>query len=134
MGFGNHQSASIGLTFLQSLGKCKGSWTDRNPVSQSSQVLQPTNTRNSTRADPSMQYSTGWLLTSGWGRAWMGGDWEGKPRGAMLWGSVFRWAVSPIANVQRARSTFAGHSAVPRGTNVARMNANRAIRIAAQRT
>ena len=41
---------------------------------------------------------------------------------------------SPIASVQRTRSTLAGHSAVPRGTNVKRMNANRAIRIAAQRT
>ena len=33
--------------------------------------------------------------------------------------------------VQRTRSTLASHSAVPRGTNVKRMNANRAIRIAA---
>ena len=41
---------------------------------------------------------------------------------------------SPIASVQRARSTLASHSAVPRGTNVKRMTANRAIRIAAQRT
>ena len=41
---------------------------------------------------------------------------------------------SPIASVQRTRSTLASHSAVPRGTNVKRMNANRAIRIAAQRT
>ena len=41
---------------------------------------------------------------------------------------------SPIASVQRTLSTLAGHSAVPRGTNVKRMNANRAIRIAAQRT
>ena len=41
---------------------------------------------------------------------------------------------SPIASSQRTRSTLAGHSAVPRRTNVARMNANRAIRIAAQRT
>ena len=38
---------------------------------------------------------------------------------------------SPIASVQRKRSTLAGHSAVPRGTKVARI---RAIRIAAQRT
>ena len=47
-----------------------------------------------------------------------------------------RWAnrQSPIASVQRTRSTLAGHSAVPRGTNTTRMNANRAIRIAAQRT
>ena len=36
---------------------------------------------------------------------------------------------SPIASVQRTRSTLASHSAVPCGTNV-----NRAIRIAAQRT
>ena len=41
---------------------------------------------------------------------------------------------SPIASVQRTRSTLASHSAVPCGTNVKRMNANRAIRIAAQRT
>ena len=41
---------------------------------------------------------------------------------------------SPIASVQRTRSTLASHSAVPRGTNVKRTNANRAIRIAAQRT
>ena len=41
---------------------------------------------------------------------------------------------SPIASVQRTRSTLASHSAGPRGTNVKRMNANRAIRIAAQRT
>ena len=41
---------------------------------------------------------------------------------------------SPIASVQRTRSTLASHSTVPRGTNVKRMNANRAIRIAAQRT
>ena len=40
---------------------------------------------------------------------------------------------SPIASVQRTRSALANHSAVPRGTNVKRMNANRAIRIAAQR-
>ena len=42
-----------------------------------------------------------------------------------------------VANryVQRTtRSTLASHSAVPCGTNVKRMNANRAIRIAAQRT
>ena len=31
-------------------------------------------------------------------------------------------------------STLAGHSAVPRGTKVARMSGNRAIRTAAQRT
>ena len=37
---------------------------------------------------------------------------------------------SPIASVQRMRSTLASHSEVPRGTNVKRMNANRAIRIA----
>ena len=41
---------------------------------------------------------------------------------------------SPIASVQRTRSTLAGHSAGPRGTNTTPMNANRAIRIAAQRT
>ena len=41
---------------------------------------------------------------------------------------------SPIASVQRMRSTLASHSAVPHGANVKRMNANRAIRIAAQRT
>ena len=41
---------------------------------------------------------------------------------------------SPIASVQRTRSTLASHSAVPRGTNVKRKNASRAIRIAAQRT
>ena len=40
---------------------------------------------------------------------------------------------SPIASVQRARPTLAGHSVVPRGTNNTPMNANRAIRIAAQR-
>ena len=40
---------------------------------------------------------------------------------------------SPIASVQRTRSTLASHSAVPRGTNVKRVNTNRAIRIAAQR-
>ena len=37
---------------------------------------------------------------------------------------------SPVASVQRTRSTLAGHSAVPRGMNVTRMNANRAMRIA----
>ena len=41
---------------------------------------------------------------------------------------------SPIASVQRTRSTLASHSAVPRGTNAKWMNANRAIRIAAQWT
>ena len=48
-----------------------------------------------------------------------------------------RWtkkSQSPIASVQRTQSTLAGDSAVPRGTNAARMNANCAIRIAAQRT
>ena len=39
---------------------------------------------------------------------------------------------SPIASVQRTRPTLAGHSAVQRGTNTTPMNANRAIRIAAQ--
>ena len=38
---------------------------------------------------------------------------------------------SPIASVQRACSTLAGHSAVPSGTNVTRMNTNRAIQIGA---
>ena len=41
---------------------------------------------------------------------------------------------SPIATVQRTGSTLACHSAVPRGANVKRMSANRAIWIAAQRT
>ena len=41
---------------------------------------------------------------------------------------------SPIASVQRTQPTLAGHSAIPRGTNTTPMNANRAIRIAAQRT
>ena len=41
---------------------------------------------------------------------------------------------SPIATVQRTRSTLAGHSAVPCATNVKQMNTNRTIRIAAQRT
>ena len=41
---------------------------------------------------------------------------------------------SPIASVQRTQTTLASHSAVPCGTNVKRMNANHAIRIAAQRT
>ena len=40
---------------------------------------------------------------------------------------------SPIASVQRTQSTLAGHSAGPRETNTTPMNANRAIRIAAQR-
>ena len=39
----------------------------------------------------------------------------------------------PIASVQRTRSTLASLSANPRGTNVVRMHANHAIRIAAQR-
>ena len=38
-----------------------------------------------------------------------------------------RWAKSPIASVQRMRSTLAGHAAVPRGTNGTRMRNNRAI-------
>ena len=38
---------------------------------------------------------------------------------------------SPIASVQRMRSTLAGHSAVPSGTNTTPMNANHVIRIAA---
>ena len=41
---------------------------------------------------------------------------------------------SPIASVQRMRPTLASHSAVPRGTNTTPMNADRAIRTAAQRT
>ena len=40
---------------------------------------------------------------------------------------------SPIVSVQRAWSTLAGHSAIPRGTDDVRMSANRAIRIAARR-
>ena len=40
---------------------------------------------------------------------------------------------SPIASVQRTRSTLASHSTVPCGTNVKGVNANRAMRIAAQR-
>ena len=43
-------------------------------------------------------------------------------------------AKSPIASVQRTRSTLAGHSEGPHGTNTAPTNANRAIRTAAQRT
>ena len=39
---------------------------------------------------------------------------------------------SPIASVQRTRSTPAGHSAIPHGANVKRMNANHAIQITAQ--
>ena len=41
---------------------------------------------------------------------------------------------SPIASVQRTRSTLAGHSAGPCGANTTPTNANRAIRIAVQRT
>ena len=41
---------------------------------------------------------------------------------------------SPLASVQRTRSTLAGHSAIPCGTNVELTNANRAIQIATQRT
>ena len=40
----------------------------------------------------------------------------------------------PIASVQRTRSSLAGHSAILCGTTVSRMNANRAIGIAAQWT
>ena len=40
---------------------------------------------------------------------------------------------SLAASVQRTRSTLASHSAILQGTDVKRMNANRAIRIAAQR-
>ena len=38
------------------------------------------------------------------------------------------------ACIDRTQSTLAGHSAILRGTNVKQMNANRTIRIAAQRT
>ena len=41
---------------------------------------------------------------------------------------------SPIASVQRTRSTLAVHSADPHGTNTIPTNGNRAIRIAVQRT
>ena len=41
---------------------------------------------------------------------------------------------SPIASVQGTQSTLADHSAVPRGMNTAPTDANRAIRIAMQRT
>ena len=41
---------------------------------------------------------------------------------------------SPIASVQRTQSTLASHSAAPCGTNGKRMNSNRAIQIALQRT
>ena len=40
---------------------------------------------------------------------------------------------SPIASVQRTLSTLASHSAIPRGTNVKWVNANRSMRIATQR-
>ena len=43
---------------------------------------------------------------------------------------TLKWAKSPIASAQRTRSILAGHSAVPGGTNVTRMNANRAIQMA----
>ena len=60
----------------------------------------------------------------------------------VLWQFPRKWTLlldgqnrqSPIASVQRTRSTLASHSAAPRGANVKRMNANRAMRIAAQRT
>ena len=39
---------------------------------------------------------------------------------------------SPIASVQLAWSSLASHSAIPCGTNVKPMNANRAIQTAAQ--
>ena len=42
-----------------------------------------------------------------------------------------RWAKSPIANVQRMRSTLAGLSAGPCGMNATPTNANRAIPLAA---
>ena len=41
---------------------------------------------------------------------------------------------SPIASVQRTRLTLLGHSAGPRGMNTTATNANRAIRMALQRT
>ena len=42
--------------------------------------------------------------------------------------AALRWAESPIVIAAFSElSTLAGHFAVPRGTNVARMNANRAI-------
>ena len=41
---------------------------------------------------------------------------------------------SPIASVQRTQSTLASHSVGSRGPNTTPTNANRAIRIAAQRT
>ena len=41
---------------------------------------------------------------------------------------------SPIASVQRTRSTLAGIPQVPRGANATPMNANRATRIATQQT
>ena len=44
-----------------------------------------------------------------------------------------RWEESPIASVQRTRTTLASHSTIPNETNAKQMNANRAIRIAAQR-
>ena len=50
-----------------------------------------------------------------------------------LSGLVGQNRLSPIASVQRTQSTLTSHSAMPCGTNVKRMNANRAIRIAAQR-
>ena len=40
---------------------------------------------------------------------------------------------SPLASVQRTRSTLTGHSVTPRRTFAARMNANDAIQIAEQR-
>ena len=48
--------------------------------------------------------------------------------------SLLWFAAATPDSVQRARSALASHSAIPRGTNVARMNSNRAIQIAAQRT
>ena len=41
---------------------------------------------------------------------------------------------SPVASVQRTQSTLASHAAIARGTNTTPTNANRTIRIAAQRT
>ena len=41
---------------------------------------------------------------------------------------------SPIASVQQTQATLANHPAIPCGTKIKRMNANRAIRVAAQRT
>ena len=66
-----------------------------------------------------------------------GGSWIGEARSYLsgLLGTL-RGAdrQSSLASIQRTRSTLAGHSAIPHGTNVTRMNANRAIRTAKERT